>query len=202
MQAGKVFTVFCGILSAHHSEIPHLRKAQPLHAGWSSLPAQAFDFDGETVIPIGNGNSSAHLTVPCSSHSAHEREQQQFLPWNQSHNPEARGRSDFRRQGWIEGVSREVKNCQGCHQGGTDGTDRARLQSKGNYRGFLTPRSDFSFTTSQKTKIMCLLKLWRKNITLEYKIDKTKTQPTQMCGRAQRRSRGQHPLPRLFTPKA
>lgn len=98
MQAGKVFTVFCGILSAHHSEIPHLRKAQPLHAGWSSLPAQAFDFDGETVIPIGNGNSSAHLTVPRSSHSAHEREQQQFLPWNQIHNPEARGGGD-----WISG---------------------------------------------------------------------------------------------------
>lgn len=176
MQAGKVFTVFCSILSAHHSEIPHFRKAQPLHAGWSSLPVQAFDFDGETVIPMGNGNSSAHMAVaslcflPATLHIKEN---------NNNSSPEIRftirrhgGRLDFRRRGWIEGGSREVMNCQGCHQGGTDGTDRARLQSKGNYRGFLTPRSGFSFTTPQKTKIMCPLKLWRKNTTLELEVNR------------------------------
>lgn len=127
---------------------------------------------GRQWFPLGMGTPQ-HTSLCLVPATLHMKEN------NNNSSPEIRftirrhgGRLDFRRRGWIEGVSREVKNCQGCHQGGTDGTDRARLQSKGHYRGFLIPRSGFSFTTPQKTKVTCLLKLWRKNITLELEANR------------------------------
>lgn len=171
MQAGKVFTVFCGILSAHHSEIPHLRKAQPLHAGWSSLPAQAFDFDGETVIPIGNGNSSAHLTVPRSSHSAHEREQQQFLPWNQSHNPEARGEIGFQEAGLdrrsfqgSEELPRLSSGWDGWHWQGKTAKQR-KLQGFPNTQKWLF----FHYTSENKNHVSFKAMEKKHNVTIRSK---------------------------------